>query len=99
MWKLVALTRHGRLDVVGSFDSFLIVFQVLRLVCVILVMTSSHLFSFSFVILSISLFPEYMVPRYKGCLNSCTCMFHLDFFIGQFDRKRILFDILLLCVF
>ena len=40
------MTRHGGLDVVESFDSFLIVFHTLRLVCVILVnvMTSSHLF-------------------------------------------------------
>ena len=43
------LTRHGELDVVGSFDDFLIVFHALRLLCVILVdmMTSSHLLFFS----------------------------------------------------
>ena len=29
------LTRHGGLDLVGSFDSFLIVFHALRLLCVI----------------------------------------------------------------
>ena len=76
MWKLVALTRHGGLDVVGSFDSF----HALRLVCVILVtvMTSSHLLFFSPIILSIDLFPDYMVPHRKGCLNSCSCMFHID---------------------
>ena len=53
---------------VGSFDSFLIVLHVLRLVCVILmgVMTSSHLLLFSAVILSISLFLDYMVPCHKG---------------------------------
>ena len=39
-----ALTRHGGLDVVWSFDGFLIVFHTLRLLCVILVnvMTSSQ---------------------------------------------------------
>ena len=43
---------------VGSFDSFLIVFHALRLLCAILVnvMTSSHLLFFSSIILSISLF-------------------------------------------
>ena len=53
-----------RVDVVGSFDSFLIVFHALPLLCVILVdvRTSSHLF-FSSVILSISLFPDSMVLR------------------------------------
>ena len=34
---LLDATRHGGLDVVGSFDSFLIVFHALRLVCIILV--------------------------------------------------------------
>ena len=53
----------------------------------------------SFVILSISSFPDYMVSRHKCCLNSCSYMLHIDFFIGQFDRERILFDILLVCVF
>ena len=78
-----ALTRHGRLDVVASFGSFLIVFHVLRLVCVILVdvMTSSHLLFFSSVILSISLFPDYMVPRHKGYLNNCSCMLHIYFLL------------------
>ena len=86
---------------VGSFDIFLIVFHVLQLVCVILVdvMTSSHLLFFSSVILSISLFPDYMVPLHKCCLNSCSCMLHIDFLIGQFNRERMLFDIYLLCVF
>ena len=67
MCNLVLLTRHGGLDMVGSFNSFLIVFYTLQLLCVILVnvMTSSHLFSS--IILSISLFPDYMVPRQKGC--------------------------------
>ena len=43
-----ALVRHGGLDVVWSFDCFLIVLHILRLVCVILVdvMTSSHLLFF-----------------------------------------------------
>ena len=43
-----ALTRHEGLDLVGSFDSFLIVFLALRLLCVILldVMNSSHLLFF-----------------------------------------------------
>ena len=42
-----------------------LVFHDLRVVCVILVnvMTSSHLISS--IILSISLFPDYMVPRQK----------------------------------
>ena len=66
---------------VGSFDSVRIVFHALGLLCVD-VMTSFHLFFFSSVILSISLFPDYMVPRQKGCLNSCFCMLHIDFFIG-----------------
>ena len=62
-----ALTRHGGLDVVRSFGRLLIVFHALRLVCVILVnvMTSSYLFSSN--ILSISLFPDSMVPRQNGC--------------------------------
>ena len=86
---------------VGSFDSFLIVFHALRLFCVILVdvMTSSHLLFFSSVILPISLFPDSMVPRQKGCLNICAGMLHIDFLIVQLDRERVLFDILLICVF
>ena len=88
------LSRHGGLDVVGSFDSFLIVFYALRLLCVILVnvMTSSHLLFFFSVILPISLFPDSMVPRQEGCLNICSCMLHID-------RERVLFDTLLVCVF
>ena len=45
-----ALTRHGGLDGVGSFGSFLIVFHALQLVCVMLVnvMTFSYLFPPSF---------------------------------------------------
>ena len=82
---------------VGSFDSFLIVFHTVRLLCVILVhvMTSSHLFSS--IILLISLFQ--LAPRQKGCFNGFSCMLHLHFLIGQFDRERILFDIPLVCVF
>ena len=59
-----ALTKHGVLDVVGSFDSFLMVFHALRLLRVILVnvMTSSHLFLFSSVIKSIIVLPDSMVP-------------------------------------
>ena len=74
---------------VGSFDSFFIVFHVLRLVCVILVdvMTSSHILFFSSVILSIRLSPDHMVPRQECCLNNCSCMLHIDFLIGQFNRK------------
>ena len=62
-----ALTRHGWLDVVGSFDNFLIVFHDLRLLCIILVdgMISSHLLFVSYVILSISLFPDSSVPHQK----------------------------------
>ena len=43
------LTRHGGLDVVGSFDGFLIVFHALQLLCVILVdvMTCFHILFFS----------------------------------------------------
>ena len=43
-----ALPRHGGLDVVGSFDRFMMVFHALPLLLVILVdvMTSSHLFLF-----------------------------------------------------
>ena len=80
-----ALTIYGGLDVVGSFDGFLIVFHVLLLLCVILVdvMTSSHLLFFFSVILSISFVPVSMVPRPSGCLNICSCMFHIDFLIGQ----------------
>ena len=57
---------------VGSFDSILIVFHALRLLCVILVdvMASYHLLFFTSVILSISLFPDYMMQHYKSCLNS-----------------------------
>ena len=47
---------------------------------------------------SVSLFPDYMVLHQNGFLNSCSCMFHIDVLIGQFDRERILFDILLVCV-
>ena len=84
---------------VGSFDSFRIVFHALGLLCVIFVdiITSSPLL-FS-VILSISLFPDYIVPHQKGCLKSCSCMLHIDFLIGKYDRERILFDILFVCVF
>ena len=64
-----ALTRHGGLVMVGSYDSFLIVFHAFRLLCVILVdvMTSSHLLFFSSVILSSSLFPDSMVLHQTGC--------------------------------
>ena len=86
---------------VGSFHSFLIVFHALRLLCVILVdvMISSHLPFCSTAILSFSLFPDSMVLRQNGCLNSCSCMLHVDFMIGQFNRERILFDIILVCIF
>ena len=88
---------------VGSFDSFLIILHVLLLLCILLVdvMTSSHLlfFSYSYGILSISLFSDSMVPRQKGCLNICSCMLHIDLLIGQLDQERILFDIFLVCVF
>ena len=95
------LTRDGGMGVLMSFDSFLIVFHTLRLLCVILVdvMISSHLLFYSSIILSISLFPDWMRPRQKGCLNICSCMLHIDFLIGQLDRERNLFDILLVCVF
>ena len=76
----LALFRHGWLDMVGSFDSFLIVCHASQLLCVILVdvLTSSYLF-FSFVVLSISLFPDSTVQRQKGCLNICSWMLHIDF--------------------
>ena len=66
------------MDMVGSFDNFLKVFHGLRLVCVILVdmMTSSHLLFFSSVILSISLFPDYMGPSSKG-LRKCLLLYAL----------------------
>ena len=98
---LFALTRQGLLDVVGSFDGFFIVLHTLRLVCVILVsvMTYSHFLFLSYVILSISLFPDSMMPHQKGSLNSCPCMLYIDFLISQFDREHILFYIFLLCVF
>ena len=81
---------------VGSFDSFLIVFHGLEPLCVILmeVMTSSHLLLHH----SVSLFPDYMMLRQNGFLNSCSCMLHIGFSISQFDWERILFDILLVCV-
>ena len=49
---------------VGSFDGFLIVVHVLRLVYVILVdvMTSSHLLFFPPSFCQSVLFPHYMVP-------------------------------------
>ena len=50
-----AMSRHGGLDVVGSFYRFLIVFHALRLFCVIFL---------SSVILSVSLFPDSFE---KGC--------------------------------
>ena len=58
------------LDMVGTFDSYLIVFHDFRLLCVILVnvMTSSHLLFFSSNSLSISLFPDYIVPRQNDCV-------------------------------
>ena len=79
----------------GHFERFLIVFHALRLLCSILVdvMTSSHLS------LSISLFPDSMVPRQKGSLNICSCMLHIYFVIFQLDRERVLFVILLVWVF
>ena len=42
----LAFTRHGEFGVVGSLDSFLIVYHALRLLCVrsVEVMTSSQLF-------------------------------------------------------
>ena len=85
---------------VRSFDGFLIVFHALQLLCVIFVdvMTSSHLF-FSSIILSISLFPDSMVPCQSSVLNICSFMLHIDFFISQLDREHILFDILLVCIF
>ena len=39
----------------------------------------------SIAIMSISLFPESMVLRQKGCLNSCSRMLHIDFLNSQFD--------------
>ena len=95
-----ALSRHGGLDVVGSFDIFLIVFHALRVLCFVLVdvMTSSHLY-ISSVIVSISLFLDSMVPRQRGCLNICSRMLHIYLLIGQLDRERILLDILLVCLF
>ena len=84
------VTRHGGLGLVRSFDSFRIVVHTLRLLCIILVnvMTSSHLVSS--IILD---------PRQRVTFNGCSCMLHIDFLIGQFDRERILFDILLVCLF
>ena len=93
-----ALTRHGGVDVVGSFDGFLIVLHGLRLLCVILVdvIISSY---FPSVILPISLFSDSIVPRQRGCLNICSCMLHIDFLIGQLDRGHTMFNISLVCVF
>ena len=94
-----ALTRHGWLDVVRSYDSFLIVFHTLRLLCAILVnvMTYSHLFSSSF---CQSVCFQIIWFRIKRVVfNGCSCMLHIDFLFGQFDWERILFDILLVCAF
>ena len=79
---------------VGSFDSFLIVFHALCLLCVILVdvMTASHPLLFSSAILSISLFPYSMLLCHKGYLNGCSYMLHIYFLIGQFDRERIMYS-------
>ena len=84
-----------------SIVSFLIVFHALRLLCVILVdvMTSYHFLFLFAVIVSISLLPDSIVPRQNGCLNCFSCMLHIDNLIGQLDRERIMFDILLVCVF
>ena len=40
-----------------------------------------------------------MVLRQKGYLNSCSSVLHIDFLIGQFNQERILFNILLVCIF
>ena len=71
-----ALTRHEGLDVVGSFDNFLIVFHALGLLCVILVdvMTFSYIHFFYSVIMSIRLLLDCMVLHQKGCLNICSCI-------------------------
>ena len=56
---------------VGSFDSFLIVFHGLGPLCVISFLLFLHH--------SVSLFPDYMVLHQNGFLNSCSCMLHIDF--------------------
>ena len=38
---------------------------------------------FSSAILSISLFPDSMVLRQKGCLHICSCMIYIDILIGN----------------
>ena len=58
---------------VGSLDSFLMVFHAQRLFYVrsVEVMTSSHLFFFSSFILSINVFPVSMVVSPKGSIEYC----------------------------
>ena len=58
---------------VGSLDSFLIVYHALRLLCVRSVefMTSSKLFLLSSFILSINVFPVSMVVSPKGSIEYC----------------------------
>ena len=72
----LAVTRHGGFDEVGSLESLLIVFQAFRLLWVMFVdvMTSSHMFLFSSVILSSRRLPDSMVLLSKGLLEYC-CLY------------------------
>ena len=69
----VAFTRHGGFGVVGCLDSFLIIYHAIRLLRVksVEVMTSSQLFLFSSLILTINVFPVSMVVSLKGSIVYC----------------------------
>ena len=49
LWTWFTLTKQGGLDVDGSLESFLIVFQALRLLCIILMVPSSFLHLYYYV--------------------------------------------------
>ena len=78
---------------VGSFDSFLMLVHALRLLCFILVdvMTSSHLLRHSV--------NKFDFRLYDAASKGLIKIFLVYALIGQLDWERILFDILLVCVF
>ena len=87
---------------VGSPESFLIVFHALQLLCITLMdmMTYSNPFFVSSVFFCQSVYFQIIWCRRKmGCLNTCSCMLYMGFLIRQLDREYIPFDILLVCVF
>ena len=78
-----ALTRHGGLDVVGSLDSF----RLPRFTTVM-----SHIGGRDDFLPSLPFPPSFCLSVYfqvlwyhrqRGCLNTCTCMLHIDSLIRQ----------------